>query len=161
MQFPAKKIIFQNFLHDFLEDSLEAVDSIQKLLWKYLVRVIERHIFESVKGWQNFGRSCRRSRVQEFCQPRPRVIHIWRDIFKCVPRVDKILVLCTLKCAYIKVQTKYDVPIYFTKISILVMSRAPNEQKTGIYEHPEIRRDFVFAHENEHFYLPVCCPRAP
>ena len=39
------------------------------------------------------------------------------------------------------------------------MSRAPNGQKTGIYEHRDIRRDFVFAHGNEHFCLPVWYPQ--
>ena len=38
---------------------------------------------------------------------------------------------------------------------VVLMSRKPNGQKTGIYEHPEIRRDFAFAHGNNHFCLPA------
>ena len=46
----------------------------------------------------------------------------------------------------------------FSPVSIArkIDGQNQNREKTGIYEHPEIRRDFVFACGNEH----VCpCPK--
>ena len=42
----------------------------------------------------------------------------------------------------------------------LVMARAQIGQNPGINEHPKIRRDFVFAHGNEHACPFPVCPKS-